>query len=94
MIQILIHHKVRDYSVWKRAFDARAAMRTALGCVGGTMFRSHKDPNDVYILMRWNSPEEVMQYVASAELRNAMHDAGVIGDPQIAFLEEIGSVEP
>jgi quinol monooxygenase YgiN len=94
MIQILIHHKVRDYALWKRVFDARASTRTAVGCVGGTVFRSHHDPNEIYMLLRWHSPEEAVQYVASTELRNALHDAGVIGDPQIAFLEEIGSVEP
>ncbi|HSN70095.1 MAG TPA: hypothetical protein VLT59_01240 [Steroidobacteraceae bacterium] len=89
MIHLLIRHKVRDYTSWKPAFDAHADVRGDFGCLGGTIYRSHIDPNDVTLLLRWSSIEDAERFVASTELRNAMHSAGVVGDPQVAFLEEV-----
>jgi len=89
MIHLLIRHKVRDYTAWKPAFDARAAVREEFGCLGGTIYRSHNDVNDVVVMLRWTSIEDAEKYVASAALRNAMQSAGAIGDPQIVFLDEV-----
>jgi quinol monooxygenase YgiN len=90
MIYLLIRHKVRDYTSWKPAFDGHAETRGEFGCLGGTLYRSHTDVNDVTVVLRWSSMEDAEKFVASTELRNAMHSAGVVGDPQIVFLDEVG----
>jgi len=89
MIHLLIRHKVRDYTSWKPVFDAHAHARTEFGCLGGTIYRSHNDVNDIAVLLRWSTIADAQRFVASNELRNTMHAAGVVGDPQVAFLDQV-----
>lgn len=89
MIQLLIRHKVRDYTAWKPVFDAHAATREEFGCLGGKIYRSHNDVNDITVMLRWTTIEDAERFVASTELRNTMYSAGVVGDPQVAFLDEV-----
>jgi len=89
MMYLLIHHKVRDYAAWKPVFDAHAATRAKEGCKGGRLFRSSLDQNDVTILFEWDSLSNAEKFIASTDLRNVMREAGVIGDPQILFLDAV-----
>jgi hypothetical protein len=93
MVYLMIRHKVRDYMRWKPAFDAHAAARADFGCTGGSLFRSHNDVNDVTVMLNFNSIGAAENFVASTELRNAMHASGVVGDPQIQFLDEVATLE-
>ena len=86
---ILVRHKVQDYATWKPAFDAHATARRAAGSGGGRLFRSATDPNELLILLAWDSLAHAQAFTESQELREAMQGAGVCDKPDIYFLEEI-----
>jgi len=92
MSQFLVRHKVKDYSKWKPVFDEHGAKRKAAGSKGGRLFRSEKDPNDVVILFEWEDPGKAHQFAESQDLRQAMERAGVVGKPDLHFLEELEKV--
>ncbi len=89
MVQFLIRHKVKDYGKWKPVFDEHAAKRKASGSKGGRLFRSEKDPNEVVILFEWEDLSKARQFAESEDLRKAMERAGVMGKPDLNFLNEI-----
>ena len=89
---ILIHHKVADYTTWKPLFDQHAATRQAGGCLGGQLFHTAHDANDLVILLRWDDAEKARQFAQSSNLREVMQKAGVIGQPDVYFLETIEDV--
>ena len=55
MSHSLIRMQVEDYDRFKEAFDANAEARAARGCRGGTVFRTQGSPNEVHILLEWDT---------------------------------------
>ena len=89
MAVLAVHHRVKDFKAWKTVFDEHGPRRAAAGCQGGRMFRPSDDSNDVHLLFDWDSLESARQFAASDDLRAAMSRAGVIGQPDVAFLDEV-----
>ncbi len=89
MPTVLIRHRARDYAAWKSVFDAHGPPRRAAGSKGGVLFRSADDPNHLVILLHWDDMAKAREFVASADLRQAMERAGVADKPDVYFLEEL-----
>ena len=88
MAHILVHHKVEDYTKFKAAFDGHAAFRSQSGSKGGKVFQSTSNPNDLFILLEWNSLENAQKFAQTYNLKQAMQSAGVVGMPEVYFVEE------
>ena len=93
MPYLLVRHKVADYAKWKPNFDQHAATRKASGCLGGQLFRTANDPNELLILFQWDDLEKARQFSQSNDLRETMQKAGVIDQPNVYFLETIEEVQ-
>ncbi len=92
MMHVLVRHKVTDYNRWKDAFDSHLNARKRAGETGFRMFHSVDDPREVVLLLDWDSAEEARKFMTSAELRSAMEKAGVIGSPEVHYLEDVRTV--
>ena len=88
MSYVIVKQKVADYARWKPIFDADGANRQIGGSRGGQLFRSADDPNEVVMLFEWDL-EQARQYSQREEVRAKMREAGVLGSPDVYFLEEI-----
>jgi len=90
MAYILVQHSVEYYERWKSEFDAHRAAREAAGSKGGFVFRDADNPNNLTVLLEWNSLERAHAFSESYDLREAMKRAGVTGPPTITYLENGG----
>jgi hypothetical protein len=72
-------------------FDGHGAKRKAAGSKGGLLFRSENDPNEVVILFEWEDLGKAHKFAESEDLRQTMERAGVVGKPELHFLDEIGN---
>ncbi len=90
MPAVLVHHKVRDFASWKPVFEAHGGARKAAGSKGGLLFRNAADPNGVVVLLHWDDLTKARRFVESDDLRQAMERAGVVGQPELVFLEDAG----
>lgn len=88
MAYMLVRHMVKDYATWKPVFDRHGVDRKARGSRGGYVFRSADDPNEVLILLEWDSLQSARQFVQASDLPKAMEQAGVADRPDIYFLDE------
>jgi heme-degrading monooxygenase HmoA len=88
MAHILVHHKAEDYGKWKSAFDAHQSFRSENGSKGGKVFQSANNPNEIFVLLEWESMESLQKFSQSDSLKEAMKEAGVIGMPNVHILEE------
>ena len=84
---ILVRSNVRDYSEWKRAYDAHLSARNEAHLVEKHVLHSAEKPNEVFILFEARDLERAKSFVESADLREAMQKSGVLGQPDIHFLE-------
>ncbi len=89
---VLVRHKVRDYSVWKRAYDAHLPKRIEAGLTEKHLFRSANDTNEVILLFEAKDIGRAKAFSESAELRETMEKAGVIDKPDIYFLNDQATV--
>jgi hypothetical protein len=87
MRYVLVKHKVKDFDIWKKIFDADAGNRQAAGSKGGVLLRAMDDPNMVYILFEMEDVEKAKGFFRSAQLKKTMEKAGVIEEPHIHFLD-------
>jgi hypothetical protein len=88
MPYVIFRTRVADYAKWKPIFDEDGVNRQAAGSRGGQLFRSADDANEVVMLFEWDL-EKARQYGQSEHLIAEMQRAGVLGAPDIYFLEEV-----
>jgi hypothetical protein len=87
MAQMVVHHKVRDYTAWRPNYDKHEPNRAAAGITNGRVFRRAEDPNDLVILLDVADVEKARAWSQSEDLRSAMGRAGVLGAPTIYFVD-------
>ena len=92
MVHMIIRHKVADYTRWKEAFDAHLNVRRTAGETGYRVLQSVEDAREVTIFLDWDSLERARQFAGSDDLKQAMKQAGVVGDPEVHFLEDARTV--
>ena len=89
MATLLIQHRVKDFSTWKKIFDSKSDLRSASGELSAQVFRDANDPNRVTVINKWKSLESAQKFTQSPELREAMEKSGVEGQPAVFFLNEV-----
>ena len=93
MTYLLVRHKVGDYKKWRPFFDGHGVVRESTGSKGGKVFRNASNPNEVFILFKWDSVEKAKQFSQLDDLKETMEKAGVSDKPDIYFLEEAEEVD-
>jgi hypothetical protein len=85
VIRMFVKHKVHDYAVWRKGYDAFEPSRSKLGARGHAVYRDVDDANEVTAWHDFDNLETAHAFAASTELKAAMKGAGVAGEPAIWF---------
>jgi hypothetical protein len=88
MAKLLVHHKVQDYSAWRKVFDEQDKTRREFGSTGNQVLKSASDPNDLTVIMDWPSIDAAKAFATSDSLKEAMKNAGVTSQPEVMYLIE------
>ncbi len=83
---VLVRHKVRDFSEWKRGYDAHLPKRAEAGLAEKHLLRGTNDPSEVFILFEAKDHNRAKVFVESADLRETMQKLGVVDKPDVYFL--------
>jgi quinol monooxygenase YgiN len=86
MTHVLARHRVKDFEGWKQSFDSALEMRKAGGEVSYRLFRTREDPEDLVLLFEFESEDRAKRFFESPELRSKMEESGVLGEPELLFL--------
>ncbi|MBI4298027.1 MAG: DUF1330 domain-containing protein [Chloroflexi bacterium] len=89
---LFMRHKVADYKKWKSVFEGARTLRRDGGQKAGQIFQVEGDPNNLLVILEWESLDKAHKFTQSAELRQAMQQAGVVEQPEVYFLSEVTSV--
>jgi len=85
--KVSVAHKVRDYDVWRPAFDGHAAVRERHGLTNAEVYRGADDPNNILIVMDAPSREALLGFVSDPSLKTTMENGGVISEPTVVIGE-------
>jgi hypothetical protein len=83
---LLVRHKVREFSEWKRGYDAHLPKRTEAGLTEKHLLRGADDPNEVVLLFEAKDVARAKAFAGSADLRETMLKVGVVDKPDLYFL--------
>lgn len=86
MSVVIVHIKTKEYSAWKSGFDNTEEMRKAGGLTNTRILRSTDDPNELFIESDTSDVAKAKQFLTSPDVRSSMEKSGVIGQPEIHFL--------
>ncbi len=88
-VYVFVKHKVEDYGRWKPLYDEHGAVRKKLGSTGATVYQVQGNPNELVIMTEWPDMESAQSFAQDPNLPQVMQRAGVIGQPEIYFLEQV-----
>jgi quinol monooxygenase YgiN len=89
MITMIVRHEVSDYNSWKRVYDEFAPVRKENGVTRASVYRNTNDPNNITVLHQFQDLDAATTFAESKELKTAMANAGVTGQPEIWFNNDI-----
>ena len=89
MTNLIVRQKIEDLNKWKKAVNDGLAFRKAGGELSFRAFRAVDEPNHITVLCEWKSLAQAKEFTQSKELRERMEGAGVIGQPEFFYLEEV-----
>lgn len=89
MTYVLVRLTVQDLAKWKPVFEEAMELRKNFGSKGVRAFSKADNPNEVLILGEYEDLERARQLFQSQEFREATQRAGVTGQPDVSFLNEV-----
>ncbi len=84
----MIYHNVADYAAWKKGFDLFYNERALAGELSAEIGTLQDDPNTVYVINEWASPEAAKAFFTRPELAATMQKAGVSGKPTFLIMSK------
>ncbi|MGD0588722.1 MAG: cyclase [Thermoplasmata archaeon] len=90
MTAVIVRHKVKDFAKWRVLFDSLDAFHKANGVKNAQILGGTDDPNEVVVITEFEDAAKAHRFAQLEELRKAMEQSGVIGIPEVLFLEHAG----
>lgn len=84
---LVVQHEVHDFDRFKTVFDRHPPTRG--GATAYQVGRDVDNPADVTIVAVFESRDQAEAWRNDPELRAAVADAGVVGTPRVAILEQV-----
>ena len=77
-----------DYARWKEGFDTHLSARQAGGATDNALvLRNVDNPYEITVLSGWHDVATARTFSQSVSLQAAMKQMGVVGVPEVRFLE-------
>jgi quinol monooxygenase YgiN len=89
MKTVIITHEVKNYSDWRKVYDADEVNRSKAGLKLIGVFQSVNNPNLITLVGEAPSIEALTTFMASPKLKAAMEQGVVIGIPDAKILNKV-----
>jgi hypothetical protein len=85
----IITHEVKNYTEWRKVYDADEGNRSKAGLRITGLYQSVDNPNKITLIGEAPSIEALNSFISNPELKAAMEKGGVIGMPDVKILDKI-----
>ena len=89
MVTVIITHECKNYSDWRKVFDADEVNRLKAGFKSTGVYHSVENANKITIIGEAPSVEVIQGFMSNPELKAAMERGGVISKPEVKILNKI-----
>ena len=84
-----VTHIVKDFDKWKKGFDEDEMNRSANGLTLRALARGLGSPNNVFIFLNVSDVQKAKDFGASPKLKDIMQKLGVMGKPEIIYVDVV-----
>lgn len=88
-LMMMVRHKVKDYATFKTVYDNHDSVRRANGVHSYVIGRGVDDSMMVLVAVKADNLEKAKAFSNDAALKTAMQKAGMIGAPEISFINAL-----
>lgn len=88
MVTLMLELTVDDFGAWKSRRDALADVRDEYGERHARIYRVADEPNEVVVLMEWESLEAARAFNESAAFLEGMEEADFV-EEEVTVLEPV-----
>ena len=74
---------------WRYPILGFFAPEPKAGCEGWQLFHSLDNPNEITIILEWDTKEHATKFIESEDLKKTMQEAGVTTKPEVYFFEKM-----
>ena len=89
MVKVIVQHEVKDFSTWKKAFDADKPNLKKAGVKLKGLYTSFNKPNDVTMIFKAPSVELFDKIMSDPERQKAIENAGVVSALNVSILNKV-----
>ena len=89
MVTVIVQHEVKDFSDWKKVFDADEPNRSQAGVKQIGLYTSVKNPNDVTMIFEAPNAELFDKMMSDPGRQEDIKKAGVISIPNATILNKV-----
>ena len=91
MIYLYVRQTVRDHVRWKEGFAVHFSTRQAGGAAREALvLRNLDDPFEIIMTLGWYDLAQAQLFIRSVSWQMALQEMGVVGLPDVRFLEQVG----
>jgi len=84
---VFIDYRVRDFEIWKEAFDEHQAVREGLGAARHWLYTGAEDGGEIFVALEVDDLDQARALVDDPALSAAMTEAGAEIE-RVSFREE------
>ena len=88
-LMMMVRHKVKNYAAFKTVYDNHDSVRRANGLYSYVLGRGMDDSMMVMVALRADNLEKAKAFSKDAVLKTAMQKAGVVGAPEMSFINVV-----
>ena len=85
-VTVVVTHEVKEYTSWRKVYDADEVNRKMAGFKVWGVYRDAKSPNWVTIIGTFPNAGAVDAFISNPKLKEAMEKGGVLGKPDVKVL--------
>lgn len=87
MALALVLHRVEDFDAWQKVYESTAQLQADGGVTSASYNRMADDPDNVLVLLYFDTVAEGRALFANPELLAAMGRAGIKDEPRMEFYD-------
>ena len=88
MAYVVVASEVEDYTQWRKMYDENRSARDSAGLQEMRVFQDVNDPNMVCAVLQ-GELSNLQAFIDSPELKDVMKKAGVKGQPQVMYYNDV-----
>ena len=86
---LYVKQTVEDFDKWYTIFNSHSGAQQDAGLKDVQLFKDNADPNIIVCLFKVDDIEKARAFTESPEAENAKGESGMIGEPEVLWLNEI-----